>query len=73
MISLGVSGGAEVASNGSLFIREASKSNEGQYLCEASNGVGAGLSTLINLHVHGNYLLEYNKATRVHKTVGVCE
>nr|XP_021002533.2 Down syndrome cell adhesion molecule-like protein Dscam2 [Parasteatoda tepidariorum] len=38
--------------NGSLNFRSVEKSDEGAYLCEANNGVGTGLSTVVNLKVH---------------------
>ncbi|EDW64533.2 uncharacterized protein Dvir_GJ22003 [Drosophila virilis] len=38
--------------NGSLIISKVSREHEGSYLCQASNGIGAGLSTLIKLTVH---------------------
>ncbi|KAH8378332.1 hypothetical protein KR093_010752 [Drosophila rubida] len=39
-------------SNGSLMISKVNREHEGSYLCQASNGIGAGLSTLIKLTVH---------------------
>ncbi|KAL7739019.1 hypothetical protein ACLKA6_001928 [Drosophila palustris] len=41
-----------VHSNGSLMISKVNREHEGSYLCQASNGIGAGLSTLIKLTVH---------------------
>ncbi|XP_042865020.1 Down syndrome cell adhesion molecule-like protein Dscam2 [Penaeus japonicus] len=38
--------------NGSLLISSATEEAEGSYMCEASNGVGTGLSAIINLQVH---------------------
>ncbi|GBM14554.1 Down syndrome cell adhesion molecule [Araneus ventricosus] len=38
--------------NGSLNFRSVETSDEGSYLCEANNGVGAGLSTVVRLTVH---------------------
>ncbi|XP_076641618.1 cell adhesion molecule Dscam2 isoform X1 [Halictus rubicundus] len=51
---LGYSGaeGVEVAENGSLVIPRVSRDHSGSYLCQASNGNGAGLSKLIQLTVH---------------------
>lgn len=40
-------------SNGSLIISKVNREHEGSYLCQATNGIGAGLSTLIKLTVHG--------------------
>ena len=39
--------------NGSLVIREASKSDAGRYMCQALNGVGPGVSVVVKLTVHG--------------------
>ncbi|XP_076177344.1 cell adhesion molecule Dscam2 isoform X6 [Ptiloglossa arizonensis] len=51
---LGYSGteGAGVAENGSLTIPRVSRDHAGYYLCQASNGIGPGLSKLIQLTVH---------------------
>ncbi|XP_053972600.1 cell adhesion molecule Dscam2-like isoform X3 [Hylaeus volcanicus] len=51
---LGYSGteGAGVAENGSLAIPRISRDHGGFYLCQASNGIGPGLSKLIRLTVH---------------------
>ncbi|XP_039950916.1 Down syndrome cell adhesion molecule-like protein Dscam2 isoform X9 [Bactrocera tryoni] len=42
----------ETYNNGSLIIPKVGREHEGSYLCQASNGIGAGLSTLIKLTVH---------------------
>ncbi|XP_047490922.1 Down syndrome cell adhesion molecule-like protein Dscam2 [Penaeus chinensis] len=44
--------GVGVAMNGSLVVVGARSEDEGQYLCEAVNGVGGGLSALISLTVN---------------------
>ncbi|XP_070159734.1 cell adhesion molecule Dscam2 isoform X3 [Polyergus mexicanus] len=44
--------GAGVARNGSLVIPRVSRDHGGFYLCQASNGIGPGLSKLIRLTVH---------------------
>ncbi|XP_069190704.1 cell adhesion molecule Dscam2 isoform X3 [Procambarus clarkii] len=44
--------GVGVANNGSLVVVGARAEDEGQYLCEASNGVGGGLSALVKLTVN---------------------
>ncbi|XP_043279367.1 Down syndrome cell adhesion molecule-like protein Dscam2 isoform X3 [Venturia canescens] len=44
--------GAGVAGNGSLVIPRVSREHTGFYLCQASNGIGPGLSKLIRLTVH---------------------
>ncbi|KAK8779577.1 hypothetical protein V5799_019082 [Amblyomma americanum] len=38
--------------NGSLMVREAERNDSGFYLCQASNGVGSGISKVIELRVH---------------------
>ena len=43
--------------NGSLVIHNAQKSDSGFYMCQANNGIGAGLSKVIKLTVHGNCYL----------------
>ncbi|XP_064112208.1 cell adhesion molecule Dscam2-like isoform X2 [Macrobrachium nipponense] len=52
ILGSGMGVGVGVASNGSLLIIGARAEDEGQYLCEASNGVGGGLSALIKLTVN---------------------
>lgn len=44
-----------VFENGSLTILDVSEHDAGYYLCQASNGIGSGLSKVISLTVHGNY------------------
>lgn len=39
--------------NGSLVIRDVEQEDDGRYMCEASNGVGSPLSTVVKLTVHG--------------------
>ena len=41
------------AENGSLIFRDIQAEDSGAYLCQANNGVGSGLSKVINLNVHG--------------------
>ncbi|GFY40217.1 down syndrome cell adhesion molecule homolog [Trichonephila inaurata madagascariensis] len=38
--------------NGSLMIREAEQNDAGFYLCQATNGIGSGLSKVVELTVH---------------------
>ncbi|GIY30992.1 down syndrome cell adhesion molecule-like protein 1 [Caerostris extrusa] len=38
--------------NGSLVIRDVEQEDDGRYMCEASNGVGTPLSTVVKLTVH---------------------
>lgn len=47
--------GIDVFTNGTLSIRKITKDNEGSFMCQASNGIGAGLSKLIFLKVHGKH------------------
>uniref|UniRef100_A0A1I8PJY9 Down syndrome cell adhesion molecule-like protein Dscam2 n=1 Tax=Stomoxys calcitrans TaxID=35570 RepID=A0A1I8PJY9_STOCA len=42
----------ETHSNGSLIIPKVGREHEGSYLCQANNGIGAGLSQLIKVTVH---------------------
>ncbi|KAF8796637.1 Down syndrome cell adhesion molecule-like [Argiope bruennichi] len=37
--------------NGSLSIRNVEKTDEGFYMCQATNGIGSGISTVISLNV----------------------
>ena len=48
-----VTSGVMISNNGSLIIMKAHEQHQGQYLCEADNNVGAGLSTLISITVNG--------------------
>lgn len=59
---LGFSGteGAGVAGNGSLVISRVSRDHAGFYLCQASNGIGPGLSKLIRLTVHGKIFTQHD-------------
>lgn len=43
----------ETYPNGTLIIQNVSQSHEGYFLCQAKNEIGAGLSKLIRLTVHG--------------------
>ncbi|XP_064480157.1 cell adhesion molecule Dscam1-like [Ornithodoros turicata] len=38
--------------NGSLIINDVGPGDAGKYLCEATNGIGAGISTVVRLSVH---------------------
>ncbi|XP_077560088.1 cell adhesion molecule Dscam1-like isoform X1 [Haemaphysalis longicornis] len=38
--------------NGSLIINDVEPKDAGKYLCEATNGIGVGLSTVVRLSVH---------------------
>lgn len=39
--------------NGSLILDSVRQEDQGQYLCEASNGIGEGLSSVVTLTVNG--------------------
>lgn len=43
----------QVFENGSLNILDARDSDLGHYMCQASNGVGAGLSKVIRIVING--------------------
>ena len=43
--------------DGTLSIGNIQKSSEGYYLCEASNGIGAGLSAVILISVQGIHMM----------------
>ena len=43
----------QVYGNGSLIIQEVDKSDESYFMCQISNGVGAGLSRVMFLKVNG--------------------
>uniref|UniRef100_A0AAG5D0N3 Down syndrome cell adhesion molecule-like protein Dscam2 n=1 Tax=Anopheles atroparvus TaxID=41427 RepID=A0AAG5D0N3_ANOAO len=62
---------------GSLFIQNIQKSNEGYYLCEAINGIGSGLSavTLITVQAPPEFIekLRNQTARRGEPTVLQCE
>ncbi|XP_076307336.1 cell adhesion molecule Dscam1-like isoform X1 [Tachypleus tridentatus] len=42
----------QVLVNGSLVIKDVREDDRGRYLCEASNGVGSPISTVVRLDVH---------------------
>ncbi|XP_054281239.1 cell adhesion molecule Dscam2-like [Macrosteles quadrilineatus] len=50
-LSLSRARGLQVFPNGTFIIRQASPEHQGQYLCEATNGIGAGLSATVSLVV----------------------
>ncbi|KAG8230370.1 hypothetical protein J437_LFUL011496, partial [Ladona fulva] len=52
-----------VLNNGTLLIRSVLEEHEGYYLCEANNGIGAGLSAVVFLTVNGKYI-SYEKILR---------
>lgn len=47
----------QILENGSLIIKEVSKDDKGYYMCQATNDVGSGLSTVVHLKVHGKDFL----------------
>ena len=46
----------KIHSNGSLVFARVQEDHEGFYLCEAVNGIGAGLSKVVYLTVNGEFL-----------------
>lgn len=46
----------KIHSNGSLVFGRVQENHEGFYLCEAVNGIGAGLSKVVYLTVNGSNL-----------------
>lgn len=56
--------GIESLANGTLEIRSVAKAHEGYYLCQANNGIGAGLGKLIRLTVNGKKQLHNGKSPR---------
>lgn len=64
----GVGGGIESYNNGTLIIHNVSREHEGFFLCQAHNGIGAGLSKLIRLTVHvGPHVILRNKQVSVRR------
>ncbi|CAL1268419.1 unnamed protein product [Larinioides sclopetarius] len=51
--------------NGSLSIKDLTEEDRGHYLCEAANGVGADLSTVVKLSVH--VAAHFKTPFRVHR------
>jgi hypothetical protein len=39
--------------NGTLLIEDVKEEDEGYYMCEANNGIGASLSAVVSLIVNG--------------------
>ncbi|EEC01337.1 cell adhesion molecule, putative, partial [Ixodes scapularis] len=42
----------EIFANGSLLVKNTREQSAGRYLCQATNGIGSGLSKLVHLKVH---------------------
>jgi hypothetical protein len=55
-----------ISGNGSVLIRAVDPSHEGHYTCQASNGIGSGLSKVIFLRVNGEHVLNYGKEICIH-------
>lgn len=49
--------GVQQLANGSLFLTQVAKEDEGRYLCEATNTIGAGLSKVVKITVNGEFFL----------------
>jgi Down syndrome cell adhesion molecule len=62
------SSGIESYNNGTLIIHNVTREHEGFFLCQAHNGIGAGLSKLIRLTVHiGPHVIVRSKQVSVRK------
>ncbi|XP_068082078.1 cell adhesion molecule Dscam1 [Anabrus simplex] len=63
--------------NGTLYLPSVSEEDEGHYLCEANNGIGAGLSAVIFLTVNAlpRFVVPLTKETvrRGHTATFLCE
>lgn len=59
-LSYSKSEGIETFSNGTLYIQSVTQSHGGNFLCQAKNEIGAGLSKLISLTVHGKQIDIYS-------------
>lgn len=46
--------------NHSLVLNLATDNDEGYYMCQASNEIGAGLKKVILINVNGNLIREFN-------------
>ncbi|KAH8025014.1 hypothetical protein HPB51_002428 [Rhipicephalus microplus] len=49
----------QILENGSLSIREADTTDAAHYMCQALNGVGPGISTVVKLDVHDKTFADY--------------
>ncbi|GLH14154.1 Down syndrome cell adhesion molecule-like protein Dscam2 [Gryllus bimaculatus] len=49
---INVRAGALLLPNGTLFLKNVTKDDEGRYICEATNGIGVGLSAVLYLTVN---------------------
>ncbi|KAH7969608.1 hypothetical protein HPB52_020248 [Rhipicephalus sanguineus] len=52
MLVQGGNANVQILENGSLSIREADTTDAAHYMCQALNGVGPGISTVVKLEVH---------------------
>lgn len=52
-LSFSKSEGVDTFINGTLFIQSVTQMHGGYFLCQARNEIGAGLSKLIRITVHG--------------------
>ena len=52
-ICIGQNSNSSLRLNGDLIITNAKDFHEGDYLCQASNGIGSGKSKLLSIHVDG--------------------
>ena len=50
-----ISGGnVQIFANGSLLLLNINSADEGHYFCQASNGIGSGLSAAVQVRINGN-------------------
>lgn len=73
-LSFSKSEGVETFINGTLFIQSVTQMHGGYFLCQARNEIGAGLSKLIRITVHGkivNHLLLFISST-MHDILNIC-
>ena len=55
----GAGGRFRLLANGTLMIRNVGEADEGNYLCEAENGVNEPLGKVVKLKVNGKFILNY--------------
>lgn len=51
--NLGPASGIRLLSNGTLLLHKVKKEMSGKYLCETNNGIGPGLSKVVEVTVQG--------------------
>lgn len=56
----------KLLSNGSLLLQNVKEDREGFYLCQAHNGIGSGISKVIQLKVNCKYVLLFTIQHNAH-------